>query len=254
MIIIKTEEQINNLREGGRRHAEILAKVKEKVVPGISTKSLDDYAAQLIAANGDTPAFLGYKPYGAAKPYPATLIVSINDEVVHGIPTEDRIIADGDVVSLDVGIWHNDTITDAAITVIAGNADPKDADMVATAERALYAGIEQVKPGNRIGDISAAIEKAIGKKYGNLREYSGHGVGVEIHEEPYVPNYGAAGTGPLLKAGMVIAIEPMITRGSGEVYVDRDGYTVKTSDGSRAAHVEHTVLVTDTGYEILTQI
>lgn len=254
MIIIKTEEQINNLREGGRRHAEILQHVKEKVVPGVSTKELDDYAHQLVIANGDTPAFLGYKPYGAAKPYPATLIVSVNDEVVHGIPSADRIIADGDVVSLDLGIWHNNTITDAAITVIAGTADPKDVDMIATAERALYAGIEQIKPGKHIGDISAAIEKAIGNKYGNLREYSGHGVGIEIHEEPYVPNYGVAGTGPVLKAGMVIAIEPMITRGGDEVYVDRDGYTVKTNDGSRAAHVEHTVAVTNDGYEILTTV
>lgn len=254
MILIKTKEQIDTLREGGKRHAEILLKVSKRVVPGVSTKELDTYAHELVLANGDTPAFLNYKPYGATKPYPASLIVSINDEVVHGIPREDRIIADGDIISLDLGIWHNKTITDAAITVIAGTPNKKDLEMIETAKRALYAGIEQVQPGNHIGDISAAIEKAIGKKYGNLREFSGHGVGISIHEDPYVPNYGKAGTGPTLKPGMVIAIEPMITLGGDDVYVDKDGYTVKTKDGSRAAHMEHTVAVTDDGYEILTAL
>jgi len=254
MILIKTQEQINTLREGGERHARILQELSSMVVPGVTAKELDDHARALIAANGDTAAFLGYKPHGATEPYPAALIVSINDEVVHGIPKADTVIQDGDIVSLDLGIWHNKTITDAAITVIAGTANKKDMDMIATAQRALQAGIAQVKPGNHIGDISAAIEAAIGNQYGIIREYSGHGVGINIHEDPYVPNYGTKGTGPILKSGMVIAIEPMITLGGDEVYVDADGYTVKTKDGSRAAHVEHTVLVTEKGCEVLTSL
>lgn len=254
MIFIKNEEQINNLREGGRRHAEILQKLREKVAPGVTTGELDAYARELVAANGDTPAFLNYKPVGAKKPFPAVLCVSVNDEVVHGIPNDNRVLENGDVVSIDLGVWHNNTITDAAITVCVGECDEKVVAMVKVAERALYAGIEQVKPGNRIGDIASAIEKTIGKKYGIVREFAGHGVGIQIHEEPFVPNYGAAGTGPLLKEGMVIAIEPMITLGKDAIYMDRDEWTIRTADNSKACHVEHTVLVTNDGYEILTAL
>lgn len=252
MILIKNEEQLNNLREGGRRHAEILEKLRAKVAPGITTGELDAYARELVAANGDTPAFLNYKPVGAKKPFPAVLCVSVNDEVVHGIPNNNRVLKDGDVVSLDLGVWHNNVITDAAITVCVGECNEKVKEMIKIAERALYAGIEQVKPGNRVGDIAAAIEKTIGKKYGVVREFAGHGVGIHIHEEPFVPNYGASGTGPMLKPGMVIAIEPMIMLGKDAIYMDRDEWTIRTADGSLACHVEHTVAVTDDGYEILT--
>lgn len=252
-ILIKNEQQLNTLREGGRRHAEILQKLKERAVPGVTTRELDTYARELIAANGDTPAFLNYKPYGARTPFPAALIVSVNDEVVHGIP-DNRVLQNGDLITLDLGIWHNKTVTDAAITMCVGVCDPKAEAMMHVAERALYAGIEQVKPGARVGDIGAAIEKAIGKKYGIVREFAGHGVGIHIHEEPYVPNYGAAGTGPVLKEGMVIAIEPMIMLGKETIYIASDNWTVKTADKSLACHVEHTVAVTKDGYEILTQI
>ncbi len=254
MILIKTPEQLDTLREGGRRHAEILQRIKEKTVAGVTTAELDAYAEQLVREGGDIPAFLNYKPYGAKKPFPATLCISINDEIVHGIPSANRVLQDGDVVSIDLGMWHNNTITDAAITVIVGKADKKIIDMVAAAERALYAGIEQIKPGNRIGDISAAIEKVIGNKYGIVREFSGHGVGINIHEDPYIPNYGTAGTGPMLKAGMVIAIEPMIMTGKDAIVMASDDWTIKTKDGSPAVHVEHTVAVTDDGYEILTTL
>lgn len=254
MIIIKTPEQINTLREGGRRHARILEQVRQKVAPGITTGELDAYAHALVIANGDTPAFLDYQPVGAKKPFPATLCVSVNDEIVHGIPDPKRVLMDGDVVSIDLGVWHNHTITDAAITVCVGACSERIRTMVAVAERALYAGIEQVRPGNRIGDISAAIEKAIGKKYGIVREFSGHGVGVHIHEDPFIPNYGKAGTGPVLKPGMVIAIEPMIMLGGDAIVMDADDWTIKTMDGSHACHVEHTVLVTEDGCEILTML
>ncbi len=254
MIIIKTPEQITALREGGRRHAAILEKLRAKTVPGITTGELDAYAHALVQENGDTPAFLNYQPAGAKRPFPATLCVSVNDEIVHGIPNPNRVLADGDVVSIDLGIWHDGVITDAAITVCVGSCDKKVIDMVAVAERALYAGIEQVCPGNRVGDIGAAIEKVIRKRYGIVREFSGHGVGVHIHEDPFIPNYGRPGTGALLKPGMVIAIEPMIMLGGDDIIIDKDDWTVKTMDGSRACHVEHTVLVTDDGYEILTMV
>lgn len=254
MIIIKTESEIERLRRGGPVIARILRAVAAAVAPGVATKSLDDLAVQLIKEAGAVPAFLNYRPDGADRPYPASLIVSINDEVVHGIPGN-RILKEGDIVALDLGINFEGVFLDHAVTVPVGKIGPKDKELLSVTEAALYEGIEAIKmPGGAIGDIGHAIESAIDKrKFGIVRTLSGHGVGRAIHEDPYVPNYGKKGKGERLRPGMVIAIEPMITRGSEDVVLLDDGYTLVTADHSRSAHFEHTVLITEKGAEILTQ-
>jgi methionyl aminopeptidase len=181
--------------------------------------------------------------------------VSINDAVVHGIPRPNEIIQDGDIVSLDFGVTYRGMITDAAISVIAGRADPADQALLDTTYKSLHAGIGAIKNGVRVGEVSAAIEKVINKGgYGIVRDFVGHGVGHELHEEPNIPNYGSSHQGPVLKAGMTIAIEPMVTRGRDAVFIDSDDWTVRTKDGSRAAHFEDTILITEKGAEILTTI
>ncbi len=254
MIYIKTLEQIEILREGGKRHAVILEMLTAKVVPGVTTGELDALALSLVREGGDEPAFLGYKPAGASYAYPATLCVSVNDEVVHGIPDAKRVLQDGDVVSLDLGLKHKGLFTDAAVTVTVGTVDVKKRELLKVAEAALYKGIDEIKPGARTGDIGHAIEHYIKSyKYGIVRDLAGHGVGIAIHEDPFIPNYGQKGKGTLLKPGMVIAIEPMVNLGTAEVTLDDDDYTFRTADGKASAHFEHTVLVTEDGYEILTQ-
>ncbi len=253
MIIIKTKEEIEKLRRGGPILARILKRVGKAVKPGVTTLELDALAENLIREAGGEPSFLHYKPYGAHFPYPASLCVSINSEVVHGIPGTRKIKA-GDIVSLDLGLKYEGVFLDHAITVTVGAVPAKDKELVAVCQEALDAGIAQAVPGNTTGDIGHAIESVIKPhKFGILRTFTGHGVGRAIHEDPYVPNYGKPGKGDKLKAGMVIAIEPMITRGKESVFVARDGYTVKTTDNSRAAHFEHTVLITEKGPEILTK-
>jgi methionyl aminopeptidase len=251
MILIKTPEEIALMAAGGKRHAEILQAVVAAVRVGITTAELDAIAHQMVLEGGDTPAFLGYQPYGADFPFPATLCISINDEIVHGIPGG-RIVQDGDVVSIDLGLIHQGMVTDAAVTVLVGDVNPEAAAMLETAQRALLAGIAMAVPGNHIGDISAAIQETIGSKYGIVRDLAGHGVGRHIHEDPYVPNYGVAGTGELIRAGMTIAIEPMITLGKPAMKTLADGYTISTKDGSIAVHTEHTIAITDQGPIILT--
>jgi len=254
MIYIKTPEQIEILREGGKRHAAILEMLTVKVVPGVTTGELDALALSLVREGGDEPAFLGYKPAGASYAYPATLCVSVNDEVVHGIPDAKRVLQEGDVVSLDLGLKHKGLFTDAAVTVAVGTIDIKKRELLKVAEASLYKGIDEIKPGARTGDIGYAIEHYIkAYKYGIVRDLAGHGVGIAIHEDPFIPNYGQKGKGTLLKAGMVIAIEPMVNLGTAEVTLDDDDYTFRTADGKASAHFEHTVLVTEDGYEILTQ-
>lgn len=253
MILIKTPEEIELMKEGGRRHAQILHSVAAAVRAGITTGELDDLARRLVQEGGDTSAFLGYQPYGADFPYPATLCISINDEIVHGIPSPERIIQDGDVVSIDLGVIHRGMITDAAITVLVGNVSPEARAMLETAQEALAAGIAMACPGNRVGDISAAIQAVIGSRYGIVRDLAGHGVGRHIHEDPYVPNYGVAGKGEELRVGMTIAIEPMITLGRAATETLDDGYTIVTRDGSIAVHVEHTIAITEQGPVILTR-
>lgn len=253
-MIAKRDEERVILRESGRRHARILAALRDLTVPGVSTQELEDAARRMIAEGGDTAAFLGYKPHGARRPYPAALCVSINDAIVHGIPNEHPIIlADGDIVKLDVGVRHQGLITDAAITVVVGKGTDQDYLLQRAAEEALARGIAQALPGNTMGDIGAAIE-AVGRKYGfgSPYELGGHSVGRSVHEEPLVPNFGRPGKGKKLEEGLVLAIEPMFTLGSSDIVLDPDGYTYRTADGSRSSHAEHTILITQDGPEILT--
>lgn len=254
MITIKTKEEIEILREGGRRLAAILRELSAKVAPGVSSMEIDRMAKVLAESTGDTPAFLGYKPEGVKRAYPASLCISINDEVVHGIPSDKKIFKDGDIVTLDMGLRHKGLITDSAVTVIVGEGDKKAHQLVESAKAALRKGIAAAKPGNTVGDIGFAIESFVAPLgYGQAEGLAGHGVGYDLHEDPYVPNTGEKGDGPKLKPGMVIAIEPMLTEGGDEVVFDRDQYTVRTKDGSRSAQFEHTVAITENGPLVLTE-
>jgi len=253
MVIIKTEEEIKHLREGGRILARILRAVADRAVPGVTTESLDYFARESIEASGARPAFLGYRPSGSRKPFPASLCVSVNDEVVHGIPG-DYVLKEGDVVSLDLGIEYRKVFLDHAVSLVVGTGTKRARILVETAKRALEAGIGAIVFGGHVGDIGHAIEKLVlNAGFGIVRTLAGHGVGRAIHEDPYVPNYGRPGVGERLVSGMVIAIEPMITIGGEDVFTASDGYTIKTSDGSLAAHFEHTVLISPEGPEILTK-
>ncbi len=255
MIRLKTKEDIVTLREGGKRHAKILKELAKMVKPGLHVVELDKKAVELIDENGDIAAFLNYQPYGAKRVYPASLCVSVNDEIVHGIPIEgDTVLKKGDIVSLDLGLMHKKLITDAAITVPVGRISPELERLLQVTKEALMAGIKVAKAGNRVGDISNAIQK-IGETngYGIVEELAGHGVGYHVHEDPYVPNYGHPGRGEILKPGMVIAIEPMFNLGTKKIKLDADGYTYRTVDGRPSAHFEHTIVITERGAEILTE-
>ncbi len=253
-IIIKTKEEIEILREGGKRLATILAKVAKKVAPGVSTMDLDKYAYELIKEGGDEPAFLNYKPEGHHKAFPASLCTSVNSEVVHGIPNANKILKEGDIISIDLGLKHKGLFTDHAITVGVGNISKKDRELLQATNESLMVGIQAAQCGNTVGDIGYAIEKFVGNKYGIVRELSGHGVGKYIHEDPYIPNFGKKGKGEKLVSGMVIAIEPMLNIGKKDIVSMSDGYTIKTADGARSAHFEQTVLIKDGEPEILTVI
>lgn len=252
-IIIKNKKEIEILREGGKRLAMVLRNVAKAVAPGVSTHELDSIAFEEIKKLGDEPAFLNYQPYGADRPYPASLCVSVNEEIVHGIPSKDRILKKGDIVSIDLGLKHKGYFTDHAVTVAVGKTSKENQKLLDVTKEALDIGIEAMKVGGKIGDIGHAIESYVKEfGYGIVRGLSGHGVGKYIHEDPYVPNYGKAGTGETIEVGMVIAIEPMITLGSHQSKILKDGYTIVSKDGSYAAHFEHTVAVTEKGIEILT--
>ncbi len=252
---IRNDEQKASLIEGGKRLAAVLNALKERVAPGVTAEELDGLAEQMIRDGGDEPCFLGYTPEGANRPYPATLCVSINDEVVHGIPNESvRTLKGGDIVGLDLGLTHNGVIVDAAITVPVGEIDEITRKLLVATERALVAGIAKAVPGNHIGDISSAIQKEIEDAgFKVVRELGGHGVGDRVHEEPFIPNFGHAGTGPELVEGMVLALEPISTVGKAAVVLSPDGYTYRTKDGSRSAHFEHTILIEKAGARIITQ-
>ncbi len=259
MIIIKTPEEIELLRVGGQRLATVLYKVKDIVAPGVSTYELDQYAEKLIREYGDEPAFLNYQPDGAKTPFPASLCVSVNDEVVHGIPKKDKILKEGDIVSIDLGLKHKGLFTDMAITVPVGEINESSKKLLENTEKALYVGIENAVAGNRTGDIGFAIENFVHSKhlkkenYGIVEVLSGHGVGKYIHEDPYIPNFGKKGTGTKLVPGMVVALEPMLNIGTKNVFIDKDDWTFKTNDGKRSAHFELTILITDSEPEILTK-
>ena len=255
MVTIKTAEEIEILRQGGKILADILEKVSEEVAPGVSTKKLEEYARKLMKEPNATSAFLGYTPYGAKRPYPAVMCISVNEEVVHGIPNENnRILKEGDIVSLDCGIIYKELYTDAAVTVPCGKIDAKAKKLLITTREALLQGIAAAKVGAKTGDIGDAVEKYAKPKGFSLAEnLGGHGVGYEPHEDPFIPNFGKPGQGVALKPGMVICIEPMLNEGTARVKVLPDGYTYVTRDGKRSAHFEHTVLITEKGPEILTR-
>ncbi|MEK7610378.1 MAG: type I methionyl aminopeptidase [Patescibacteria group bacterium] len=244
--------EVKILRAGGARLAAILRQVATAVRPGVTTLELDSLARNLITAGGDEPAFLNYQPAGARQPFPAALCVSVNDEVVHGLPGG-RVIVEGDIVSLDLGLRHQGLFTDMAITVPVGQVDQESARLIEITRRALLAGIGALRAGGRLGDVGAAVAAvARVEKLGLVTALGGHGVGREVHEEPLVPNIGQAGEGERVVASEVLAIEPMLTLGGGTVRLSSDGFTYLTRDGSRSAHFEHTAVVTERGSEILT--
>ncbi len=244
-MIVKTPEEREGIAESGRRLAVILEKVAKEAKVGVSTRTLDELAEKLIRDGGDEPAFLGYRPERAMRPYPATLCVSINDEVVHGIPNESpRILADGDIVALDIGLIHKGFISDTAVTVAIGKADAETKKLMDITQRSLEAGIKAARPGNRVGDISHAIESAFdGSGFALVKVLGGHGVGAHVHEEPWISNVGHPGTGEELVEGMVLALEPIANAGKAAVVLAPDGYTYRTRDGSKSAHFEHTILI-----------
>lgn len=252
---IQNETQKETLIEAGKRLARVLEALEKKVAPGVSTEELDDLAEGMIRNGGDEPAFLGYTPEGAPRPYPATLCVSINDEVVHGIPNESpKTLKEGDIVGLDLGLVHQGMIVDAAITVPVGRASEETKKLLHATRNALAAGIVEAMPGNRIGDISSAIQEQIEREgFTVVKDLGGHGVGEHVHEEPFVPNFGKAGTGPVLEEGMVLALEPIASVGKSSVILMPDGYTYRTKDGSRSAHFEHTILIEEGGARIITK-
>ncbi len=252
---IKNDTERENLIEGGKRLATVLEALRVKVAPGVTAEELDDLAEKMIRDGGDEPCFLGYTPEGAKRPYPATLCVSINDEVVHGIPNESvKILKAGDIVGLDLGLSHNGVIVDAAITVAVGEVDEITKKLLVATERALEAGIAVAMPGNHIGDISNAIQKEIEDAgFSVVKDLGGHGVGDHVHEEPFIPNFGYPGTGPELEEGMVLALEPIANIGKASVKLDSDGYTYRTRDGSRSAHFEHTILIEKDKARIITK-
>lgn len=253
-MIVKTPEEIQGLRAAGKLLAQALRHTAGMVAPGITTAALDLAAEEFIRENGAIPAFLNYTPEGAAYAFPAALCVSINDEVVHGIPSEDRIIEEGDLVMLDLGLSLNGYFADAAVTVVAGKGDEKGDVLIQATEEAFKAALKVAKPGARMGDIGAAIE-AVARKYGLgvVEDLGGHSLGLVPHEPPFVPNTGEAGTGHVLEEGLVLAIEPIFTEGAGDIELMEDEWTYVTADGSRSAETEHTVLITKDGAEVLTK-
>ena len=254
MTILKNIEDINKLREGGKILASVLYEAAKKAVPGAKTIELDKLAEKMIREAGGRPSFKNYKTPDDKTPYPASLCVSINEEVVHGIPGE-RVLKDGDIVSLDLGMEYKGFYTDMAITVPVGKASEQAKKLIKTTQEALNLGIMAVKNGAFTGDIGYAIQSFAEKNGFNVvRKLVGHGLGRKVHEPPEVPNFGLKGKGEILREGEVIAIEPMITAGRHDIYLDQDLWTWKTKDGSLSAHFEHTVIVTKIGAEIITKI
>ena len=245
-IIIKSEREIAVMRQAGRIVAIVLDILSRQMRPGMKTKELDVIAAREVERLGAKPSFKGYRGF------PANLCVSVNDEIVHGIPGE-RILREGDIISLDLGASFMGFQGDAAVTVGVGEIDSQARELMETTEGALKAGIAAAHPGARLGDISAAIQNyAESGGYSVVREYTGHGIGREMHEEPQIPNFGLPGTGPVLKKGMTLALEPMVNVGDWRTRVGDDHWTVLTADGSLSAHFEHTIVIADGEAEVLT--
>jgi len=255
MIVYKSPEDLDRMRRAGRIVAGTIDRVLEAVRPKVSTAELDAVAEAYIREQGATPSFKGYGGGGAGRaPFPASICTSINEEIVHGIPSKGRTVVEGDLLKLDFGAIWEGFHGDSAVTVIVGDPPSAEADkLVRVTEEALEAGIQQIRPGGRLSDIGAAVEQvARGAGFEVVREYVGHGIGRNLHEEPQIPNYGRAGRGPVLKPGLVVAVEPMVNVGGWETQVLPDGWTVVTEDGSLSAHFEHTIAVTEDGHEVLT--
>lgn len=249
----KKQSDIESMRIAGKMLATILQLMKKEAKAGMTPKELSALAAKELRALGGTPSFLGYG--SSSNPFPDVICISVNDQVQHCIP-DNVPLNDGDVVNFDFGVTYQGMITDAGLTVCVGNAYTKDTKrLLEGTEQALYDAISIVKPGIKVGDLSATIEKTLKKhRLGIVRELVGHGVGYKLHEDPEIPNYGRAGTGAVLVPGLTIAIEPITTLGKADIYEEKDGWTLRTWDGSWSAQFEHTVLVTDSGFEILTQL
>ena len=246
MVIIKSSREIEQLRKPSAIVAEVLQRLRKAVVPGVTTRELDQITEDVILARGALPAFKGYRGY------PASLCASINEQVVHGIPNQRRL-EQGDIVSLDVGASLNGYFGDAAITLPVGTVEPEAERLLKVTEQALTLGIEQARKGNRLFDISFAVQSWVESHgFSVVRDFVGHGIGKSLHEEPQIPNFGAPHQGPRLEEGMVFALEPMVNEGTYEVKILSDGWTVVTADRKRSAHFEHTIAVTDSDPEILT--
>jgi methionyl aminopeptidase len=248
MVIIKSPREIEQLKRSNILVAEVFEKLRGMIIPGITTKELDQVAEEYILLKGARPAFKGYRGF------PATLCISINDEVVHGIPGQRRL-KEGDIVSLDVGVNYIGYFGDAAITLPVGEVDPEAKRLLEITKQALYIGIEKARAGNRLFDISYAIQSWVESHgFSVVRDFVGHGIGRDLHEEPQIPNFGTPHQGPRLEKGMVFALEPMVNEGTHEVRVLSDGWTVVTADGKRSAHFEHTIAIMDDGAEILSTL
>lgn len=242
MIILKTPDEIRTMEKASRLVAETLQALMEEVKPGVTTEDLDRLAEEFICSRGGVPAFKGYRSY------PKTLCASVNEQVVHGIPSTKRSLKEGDIIGLDLGAIVEGFYGDSAVTVPVGSVHPKVAELLRVTEEALFKGIEQAVVGNRLSDISHAVQRhaeAVG--FSVVTEFVGHGIGRQLHEEPQVPNYGKPGQGPRLQVGMVLAIEPMINMGTGAVRVLEDQWTAVTKDGSLSAHFEHTIAIQESG-------
>lgn len=246
MITIKSKGELQLMRDAGRLLAEVLDELERACLPGVTTNEIDRLADGLIRKHGAVPGFLGYNGF------PKSLCISVNEEVVHGIPGL-RVIGDGDLVSLDCGLVCKGLWADSGRTVMVGEVSPEARKLVGVTRKALQAGIDQARPGNRVGDISAAVQEVVeAGGFSVVRNFVGHGIGRNMHEEPQVPNFGVAGTGPLLKPGYALAIEPMVNEGTHEVEMLPDRWTIITADGKLSAYFEHTVLITEDGPEIST--
>jgi methionyl aminopeptidase len=248
MVLLKQPDEIAKARASNRIVAEVLSVLREKVKPGVTTRELDKIAESVTEKRGAKPAFKGYRGY------PYSLCTSVNEEVVHGMPSN-RVLVDGDIIGIDFGVCYQGLYGDSAITLPVGHATEQAIRLMQVTEQSLYAAIHQACDGNRLGDISAAVQETVESVgYSVVRDFVGHGIGKSLHEDPQIPNFGKKGRGIELKKGMILAIEPMVNAGKYKVKVLSDGWTVITADGSLSAHFEHSVAITDNGPEILSQL
>jgi methionyl aminopeptidase len=253
MIFLKSRDEIEIMRGANVIVADVLAELRARVAPGVTTAELDRVAEDMTRRRGAEPAFKGYEVHGRV--FPRSVCISINDEIVHGIPSERRVLQAGDIVGLDFGVCYRGFYGDAAVTVAVGSVDQEAERLMRATQEALMAGIAEVVVGNRIGTVSAAIqERAEREGFSVVRDFVGHGIGKRLHEEPQVPNFGQRDRGLRLREGMVLAIEPMVNSGAPDVVIKEDGWTAVTRDGSRSAHFEHSVAVTENGPYVLSQL